>query len=115
MRKGQALLKVKEAETEVAKMKKRASDEKERILKEARIEVLRIQEESMRKADETLRQRVEAGKKEIDVRRSVILEQGQKEAGTIKEQGQSKVDPAVSLLLKRFEEGVVAVPTERDA
>lgn len=114
MRKGQALLKVKEAETEVAKMKKRASDEKERILKETRMEVLRIQEESRQKADETLRQRIEAGKKEIDVRKSSILEQGQKEAETIKQQGQSKVDPAVSLLLKRFEEGVVAVPTERD-
>ena len=114
MRKGEALLKVKEAERQVETMRKGASDEKERVLKEARMEVLRIQDESRRKADEALQQRIEAGKKEIDVKRAQILEQGQKEAEIIRQKGQSKIDPAVSLLLRRFEEGVVAVPTERD-
>jgi len=114
MRKGEALLKVKEAEIEVEKRKKRAADEREKVLKEAKMEVLRIQEESRRKADEALRETVEAGKKEIDVKRSGILEQGQEEAGIIRQKGQSKVDPAVSLLLKRFEEGVVAVPAKKD-
>jgi vacuolar-type H+-ATPase subunit H len=92
MRKGEALVKVKEAEAEVQEMKKRATDEKERILKEAKKDVLRIQDESRRKADETLRGRLDAGKKEVEVKTARILEQG----------------------LKRFEEGVVAVPSQTD-
>jgi V/A-type H+-transporting ATPase subunit G/H len=114
MRKGEALLKVKEAETEVQEMKKRATDETERISKEAKKEVLRIQEESRRKADETLRGRLEAGRKEVEVKTGSILEQGKQEAAAIKQKGETKIDPAVSLLLKRFEEGVVAVPSKTD-
>ncbi|MEE9223572.1 MAG: hypothetical protein V3U51_02360 [Thermoplasmata archaeon] len=114
MRKGEALVKVKEAEAEVQEMKKRATDEKERILKEAKKEVLRIQDESRRRADETLRGRLDAGKKEIEVKTASILEQGRQEAAVIEQKGEAKIDPAVSLLLKRFEEGVVAVPSKTD-
>ncbi len=114
MRKGEALVKVKEAEAEVQQMKKRAADEKERILKEAKKEVLRIQDESRRKADETLRGRLDAGKKEIEVKTASILEQGRQEAAVIEQKGEAKIDTAVSLLLKRFEEGVVAVPSKTD-
>ncbi|MEE9116303.1 MAG: hypothetical protein V3U09_05335 [Thermoplasmata archaeon] len=114
MRKGEALFKVKEAEAEVQEMKKRATDEKERILKEAKKEVLRIQDESRRKADETLRGRLDAGKKDIEVKTASILEQGRQEAAVIEHKGEAKIDQAVSLLLKRFEEGVVAVPSKTD-
>jgi vacuolar-type H+-ATPase subunit H len=114
MRKGEALVKVKEAEAEVQEMKKRAADEKERVLKEAKKEVLRIQDESRRKADEALRERLEAGEKEVGVKTAGILEQGRQEAEVIKQKGEAKIDPAVSLLLKRFEEGVRAVPSQTD-
>ncbi len=114
MKKADALVRVKEAELEVKKMRERATSEKDRILKEARREVLRIQEESRRTAGNALKERVEAGKREIDVKRSEILQQGQKEAEMIKQRGTTKTDEAASLLLKRFEEGVVAVPTKRD-
>jgi vacuolar-type H+-ATPase subunit H len=114
MRKGEALVKVKEAEAEVQEMKKRATQERDRILKEAKKEVLRIQDESRRKAEEALRERLEAGKKEVGVKTAGILEQGRQEAAVIKQKGETKINPAVSLLLKRFEEGVGAVPSQTD-
>ncbi|MFQ6059696.1 MAG: hypothetical protein ACE5KV_00160 [Thermoplasmata archaeon] len=114
MRKSETLLRVKEAEIEVEKMKRRATEEKERILREAKKEVLRIQEESKRKAEEALKERVAAGRKEIDARRLEILQRGQKDAEVIKQEGMGKIDAAVSLLLRRFEERVAAVSTERN-
>lgn len=114
MKKTEALVKVKEAELEVQKMKERATSEKDRILKEARKEVLKIQEESRRTAENALKERVETGKKDIDAKRSEILQGGQKEAEVIRQKGMTKTDEAAALLLKRFEEGVLAVPTKED-
>ncbi|UCD92493.1 MAG: hypothetical protein JSV43_00755 [Methanobacteriota archaeon] len=114
MKKTEALVRVKEAELEVKKMKDRATSERDRILKEARREVLKIQDESRHTAENALKLRIDTGKKDIDSKRSKILKQGQQEAEAIRKRGMLKMDEAASLLLKRFEEGVVAVSTERD-
>lgn len=103
MNKAETLSEIKRAEADVRSMKDAAEKEKERILREARREVLELHE-SLRQEAETAAAAVLRGAEEgIAKERDAVLAQGRQQAEALKAAGMKNVDRAAELVVSKFQ------------
>lgn len=104
----EALEKVREAERQVRELKAKAAEDKERHIRKAKGETLTLGEELRQEADDRYQSLLEAAAKTTGEERNVILEKGDAEAEKLRATAANRIDGAVELLLRRFEEAVRA-------
>ncbi len=104
----EALEKVREAERQVRDLKARSEEEKDRRLRKAKGESLNLEADLRQQAERRYQEVLEAAAAAMQAELKEILERGNEEAQRIRAVASGKVDRAIELLLKRFEEAVHA-------
>ena len=103
MNKAETLSGIKKAEGDIRAMKEAASNERDRIAREARREALDLQERFRREADERAAAILRKAEEELARERETILAKGRQEAEALKAAGAKNVDPASDLVVRKFE------------
>lgn len=103
MKKAETLAEIKRAEAEIRDMKSAADQEKERVLRDARREVLDLQESLRQEAEGAAAAIVRAADEQTAKERESVLAAGRKDAEARKSAGLANVDRAVELVVRRFQ------------
>lgn len=114
MKKVETLERIKDAEEQAKKMKSDALKEKEKIIRNAKRESLFVLENMEKKATELHKEKLSEVEADIQRERGRLLEDGRKQAETLKAEASSRIGEAVDSLIKRFEDGVLHAETKRD-
>ncbi len=104
----EALNKVREAERQVSETKAKAQTEKEKILRKAKGEALTLEEQLREEVEKRYEEILEKARRSTEEERKTILEKGRQDAAAIKAVAADRVERAVELLLRRFEEAIHA-------
>lgn len=104
----EALEKVREAERKVQGEKAGAEEERDRLLRLAKGEVLTLREELQEEAEGRAQEILRKARGAIQKEREEILRAGRAEADRVRTEVEGKMERAVDLLLRRFEEAVDA-------
>jgi len=101
--KEEMLEEIKRAEAEVRAAKEGAERERERILRDARREVLELQEQLRKEAEERADAILQAAEEGAGKEREAILAKGRTDAEALKAASSANVDKAVEAVLKEFQ------------
>lgn len=108
MRKEETLLKIREVEAESKRLREAAEKEKERILREARKQVIELSDQLRQEADEAYEEALRQAQERIEGEKERILEQARKQAAALTIEGQRSIGKAVELLASKFKGAVNA-------
>ena len=103
MGKAETLLEIKRAEAEIRGMNEAAAREKERVLREARREVLELQERLRAEAEAQGAAVLRAAEADLAREREAILAKGRKGAEALKAAGIANVDRAADIVVAKFQ------------
>lgn len=103
MKKAETLLEIKRAEEEIRGMKTAAERERDRILRDARREVLELQDRVRGDVDGHANAILREAEGELAKERETILAKGRKDADALKSKGAANVDRAVEKVLAKFQ------------
>lgn len=98
------LKRIKEAEGEATQAKARAQAQRDELLREAKREALRLEDEMRARAEEVRTQNLRSLEEVTSKERERILAEGRGKAEELKRRGQANISKAVDLLLRKFEE-----------
>lgn len=106
MEKAAILTRIKETERKVEQSKMKALEQKEKIIKDSKREVLKIKDEATLEAQKSYDHRENQMKAEVESVRKELLEEGEKRAREFKQKAELNSSLAVDLLVKKFEQEV---------
>ena len=106
MKKTDILVKIKETEKKVELMKKKAVEEKEKIIRDSKKAALKVLDEAKAEAQNNYEAKVRQTDAEIEEIRNRLLDEGNKKAKEFKAKANLNSSLAVDLVTKKFEEEV---------
>lgn len=103
MKKAETLLEIKRIEAAIRAMKESAGQERDRIVRKARREVLELEEGLRAEAEQRSAVILRAAEGGIAKEREALLAKGRQEAEARKAAGMANVDRAIEVVLSKFQ------------